>query len=91
LTGHDEYSENVTVLDETLTVRNVKFLRETGSRCILCLRNRNDNIDLFDGFLTKGSDESISELEAHVLSTPVDTDAIDDHIWSGKVDIFKAS
>ncbi len=48
LAGHDECSKDIPILDKTLTVRDLEALREACSRCVRCLWDGNNYINLLD-------------------------------------------
>ncbi|KAH3666041.1 hypothetical protein OGAPHI_004230 [Ogataea philodendri] len=92
LIRHDESSSNVSVLDETFSVRNVQCISALQGGVTRGVGHRNNNVDFFahvkiNFFELLG--DVLSELGSHFESGSVDTDTIQNRIWSCKIHVFK--
>mmetsp|Transcript_10850 Transcript_10850/g.19107 ORF Transcript_10850/g.19107 Transcript_10850/m.19107 type:complete len:331 (+) Transcript_10850:286-1278(+) len=87
LSGHDEGSSNVSVLHETFTERSVQAVC-----CLKCTRSRSighwdNNVNAMVG--TELLEYLFGKFFSHVETCLVHTDAINDGIGTGKVDVFE--
>lgn len=89
LFGHDERAEDITVLDEAMTVGLVQILGDVGGGGSGGFGNRDDHVDILDDLGTQDIENPGAETVTHTLATAVHTDPIDHRVRTGKVHIFE--
>lgn len=88
LTGHDEGSTDVAVLDETFSVRQTQLLSRLQRRHTAGVRDRYHHINL-EVLLGKHALDFDSQRRSHRHARAVDGDTVEDRVGSGEVDVLE--
>jgi hypothetical protein len=91
LVGHDESSANISVLDETLSVRDLQLDGTLESSMSRSIGNGDNHVNLLK-HLFSGSEscnDVVSKLSSHSQTRSVDGNTVHDRIWSGKVHVLE--
>lgn len=88
LARHDEGPPNVAVLDEPLAVGDVEALRDLEGGDATRIGNGDDYVDL-DPCDLEDAASVVGEGVSHRHARPVDRDAVEDRVGSGKVDVLE--
>ena len=86
LPRHDEGTAHVAVLDEPFAVGNSQFLRQLLRRGTRRIRNRHHAVD-FGKIQLLG--DFVGEVFPETQPRPVNADAVDHAVGTGKIDVFK--
>ena len=89
LFGHDERSEDITILNKTLAIWLVQIPSNTGGGSSRSLGNGYNDVNVFDNFRSEDIKDPGGEAITHPLSAAVYADSVDDRVRAGKVDIFE--